>query len=94
MACCAVITLIVIVDQRLPVRLAVHLPTMVELELFPEIEPLHLYVVSRPLLRGHHREPYHLLIHALITLLPADVGLPCLQICPNEAEFVNVDIDR
>jgi len=94
MACCAVITLIVIVDQRLPVRLAVHFPAVVELELFPEIELLHLYVVSRPLLRGYHQEPYHLLIHALITLLPADAGLACLQICPNEAKFVNVDIDR
>jgi hypothetical protein len=88
------ITFVVIVDQRLPVRLAVHIPAMVELELFLEIELFHLYVVSRPLLRGHHREAYHLLIHALITLLPADVGLACLQICPNEAEFVNVDIDR
>jgi hypothetical protein len=36
------IAFVVIVDQRLPVRLAVHLPAMVELELLSEIELLHL----------------------------------------------------
>ena len=86
------ITFVVIVDQRLPVRLAVHLPAMVELELLLEIELLHLYIVSHSSLRGQHLKAYHLLVYPLITFLPADVGLACLQVCPYEAELINVDI--
>jgi len=72
------ITFIVVVDQRLPVRLAVHLPAVVKLEFLPEVELLHLYGVSRLSLQSTILEAYHLLVYALVTLLPTDVGFACL----------------
>jgi len=87
------VTFIVVVNQGFPVRLAVHLPAVVKLELLSEVELLHLFAVSHPSLQRQSRKLYHLFVYTFITLLPADVWLASLQICPNKAKLVNMDID-
>ena len=93
MACSTMIALVVIIDEGLPVALAVHLPDMIKLEFFFEVELLHLLYISRLSVFKKLCRTHHLFVNTLITLLPTDIRHARLQIRPDEAKFVDVDVD-
>lgn len=75
----AMVALIIILDLELPVRIHVHFPGVVEfVAAGREVEPLH----SR------------FAVHRLELVFPFHVWLPGLEIHPDEANVVDVNMDR
>lgn len=71
------ITLIIILNDTLPIGIEFHLPIMIKRELTREIEILHA----------------GLFVDFIIFLFPFHICFPSLEINPDETCFVDVDMD-